>query len=44
MIDPSISPEEKERIKKELLVYCGYDTLAMVEIRDELLKRLGKLS
>ena len=44
MIDPSISLEEKERIKKELLVYCGYDTLAMVEIRDELLKRLGKLS
>ena len=39
MIDPSISLEEKERIKKELLIYCGYDTMAMVKIRDELIKR-----
>ena len=39
MIDPSISIEEKERIKKGLLEYCGYDTLAMVKIRDELIKR-----
>jgi predicted RecB family nuclease len=39
MIDPSISSDEKERIKKELLKYCGYDTLAMVKIRDELIKR-----
>jgi len=39
MIDPSISLEEEERIKKELLIYCGYDTLAMVKIRDELIKR-----
>jgi len=40
MIDPAISLEEKERIKKELLIYCGYDTLAMVKIRDELINRL----
>ena len=39
MIDPSISLEEKGRIKKELLIYCGYDTLAMVKIREELIKR-----
>ena len=39
MIDPSISSDEKERIKKELLTYCGYDTLAMVKIRDVLIKR-----
>ena len=39
MIDPAISPEEKARIKKELLIYCGYDTLAMVKIRDEFIKR-----
>lgn len=39
MIDPSISLEEKERIKKELLIYCGYDTMAMVKVRDELIKR-----
>ena len=39
MLDPSVSSEEKERIKKELFVYCGYDTLALVKIRDELIKR-----
>ena len=39
MLDPLVSSEEKERIKKELLVYCGYDTLALVKIRDELIKR-----
>ena len=39
MIDQSTSLEEKERIKKELLLYCSYDTLAMVKIRDELIKR-----
>jgi len=39
MLDPSVSSEEKERIKKELLEYCGYDTLALVKIRDELIKR-----
>ena len=39
MIDPLTSPEEKKQIKKELLIYCGYDTLAMVKIRDELIKR-----
>jgi hypothetical protein len=39
MLDPSVSSEEKERIKKELFVYCAYDTLALVKIRDELIKR-----
>ena len=39
MMDPSTTGEEKERIKKELLTYCGYDTMAMVKIRDTLLKR-----
>ncbi|UCD32677.1 MAG: hypothetical protein JSV38_01925, partial [Desulfobacterales bacterium] len=38
MIDPAISPEEKERIKKELLIYCGCYILALVKIRDELTK------
>ena len=27
-----------ERIKKDLLKYCGHDTLAMVRIREALLK------
>jgi hypothetical protein len=39
MIDPSTTLEEKDRIKKELLLYCGYDTLAMVKIRAELITR-----
>jgi hypothetical protein len=39
MIDPSTALEEKQRIKKDLLIYCSYDTLAMVKIRDELIKR-----
>lgn len=39
MIDPSISADEKEKIKEHLLTYCGYDTLAMVKIREALLKK-----
>ena len=38
-LDPSTSPDEKQRIKKELLEYCGYDTLGMVKIRGKLLDR-----
>ena len=41
MIDPSISTDEKEKIKKDLLTYCGYDTLAMLKIREELLKKFN---
>ena len=39
MIDPSTPHDEKARIRTALLTYCGYDTLAMVRIREELLKR-----
>ena len=39
MIDPTTSAEERERIKAALLAYCGQDTLTMVKIREELLKR-----
>lgn len=38
MIDSSTPAEEKEKIKKDLLTYCNYDTLAMLKIRGELLK------
>jgi hypothetical protein len=38
MIDLSTSTNEKEKIKKDLLNYCGHDTLAMLKIREELLK------
>jgi hypothetical protein len=39
MIDPETPPQEKEKIKKDLLTYCAHDTMAMVKIREELLKR-----
>ena len=39
MIDPATSEDEKAKIRSDLLIYCGQDTLAMVKIRDELLNR-----
>ncbi len=39
MIDPKTPSDETERIRKDLLKYCERDTRAMVEIREELLKR-----
>ncbi|MFB0532704.1 MAG: DUF2779 domain-containing protein, partial [Desulfatiglandales bacterium] len=39
MIDPSTPQREKGEIKRSLLAYSSYDTLAMVKIREELLKR-----
>jgi hypothetical protein len=41
MIDPATDTEERERIKAGLLAYCGQDTLTMVKIREELLKRFS---
>jgi hypothetical protein len=40
MLDPSTPSGEKERIRKDLLTYCGHDTLGMAKVREELLKRL----
>jgi hypothetical protein len=42
MIDPATPEDEKAKIREDLLVYCGQDTLAMVKIRDELLERFKK--
>jgi predicted RecB family nuclease len=42
MIDSDTLVEEKERIKNDLLAYCGQDTLALVKIREELLKRFDR--
>ena len=39
MIEPATPAAEKNTIRKNLLRYCGQDTLAMVKIREELLKR-----
>ena len=39
MLDPATSPTEREKIKEDLLKYCGHDTLAMVRIREELINR-----
>jgi hypothetical protein len=40
MIDPATTPEDKEKIKNDLLEYCAQDTWAMVRIREELLKKI----
>jgi hypothetical protein len=40
MLDPSTPSGEKNKIGENLLAYCGHDALGMVEIREELLKRL----
>ncbi len=42
MIDPSTSTDEKEKIKEDLLTYCGHDTLAMLKIREDLLKKFSQ--
>jgi predicted RecB family nuclease len=39
MINGGTSDVEKEKIRNDLLEYCGIDTLGMVMIRNELLKR-----
>lgn len=39
MLDPTTPPEERAKIKRDLLSYCAHDTLAMVKIREELLRR-----
>lgn len=39
MIDSKTSVDDKKRIKNDLLAYCKQDTLAMVRIREELLKK-----
>ena len=44
MLDPATPSDEKAKIKQDLLIYCGYDTLAMVKIRGELLKKMGNFS
>ena len=38
MIAPSTESEEKQRIERNLLDYCGHDTLAMVKIRNTLME------
>jgi predicted RecB family nuclease len=42
MIDARTPDSEKQTIKRDLLKYCGTDTLGMLRIRDELLKRASK--
>jgi predicted RecB family nuclease len=40
MIDSETPCDVKAAIREDLLIYCGQDTLAMVKIRDALLKRV----
>jgi predicted RecB family nuclease len=39
MLNPETPPEQRRIIEQALIDYCGYDTLAMVKIRETLLKR-----
>ena len=39
MLDPTIPRAERDKLKEDLLQYCAQDTLAMVRIREELIKR-----
>jgi predicted RecB family nuclease len=40
MLNPETPLEEKKKIEEALLAYCSHDTLAMVKIREALLRRL----
>jgi hypothetical protein len=39
MLNPNTPSEEREKIEEALLAYCSHDTLAMVKIREALLRR-----
>ena len=39
MLKPETTAQEKRRIEEALSAYCRHDTLAMVKIREALLKR-----
>jgi hypothetical protein len=39
MLKPNTPAEQKKKIEEALLAYCSHDTLAMVRIREALLKR-----
>jgi hypothetical protein len=43
MLDPAAPAGEKAKIREDLLAYCSHDTLGMVRIREELLRRTGTL-
>jgi hypothetical protein len=42
LIDPQVPQAEKEKIRKDLLVYCGQDTLAMVRLVEVLRDKVKK--
>lgn len=41
MIDSSTSREERERLTTQLLAYCARDSIAMVKVRESLMRRGG---
>jgi len=41
MLDPVTPAGERAKIREDLLTYCGHDTMGMVKIREELLRRTG---
>lgn len=40
LIDPKVPKAEKDKIRKDLLAYCGQDTLAMVKLVDVLREKI----
>jgi hypothetical protein len=40
MVNPATTGEDREKIREELLTYCGFDTLAMVKVREVLLAKV----
>ena len=40
-IDPNLSSEEKEQLRRELLDYCERDTRAMLELADASARSVG---
>ena len=39
LVDPATSPEEKDKLKRALLQYCGQDTIALARIIELLTKQ-----
>ena len=44
LMDPNVSEAAKKKIRKDLLIYCGQDTLAMVKLVEVLRRQVSGLS
>jgi len=41
LVDPKTPTAEREKLKRDMLLYCGLDTMAMVRILENLEKEIG---